>query len=933
MKTSLWSDTLHLLWGYRSKIKNICIYGIFWFWNALFLLMTIFILIPAELIPQFYAVMEDDFPLEFFTMGCALILTVVVYTITGMLRSFRSEPDKLFVLFYGIEVPLVLLFVLRLFLVREVTAGTGHILLLIFSGIICYVVLFQGKQWAEQSLPSSLKLVCAFCIGIIGFGFGLFFLFHAIPIGAALVHYFFSFNWVQDILWIFNRNRFATIFTHGLMALFGICSATLFLIFPIAFITLYTMKSGQIFRSTWFEMRKSVWFLIIVGLVLLNIFLAYHFDKQPQVTAFQLLENTPQTDQERLALLDQAPVIRAGLVNAYLSPYRYLSPIKDSNHIQYMYGDVFNLEKGASHFVQGLFNLLVKPFLYQGDRFRTAQEVARAQYEAFFDVALQRAEQSTLKHALESTWNRDQALAGLLNIEDRAVYLAEQQIDLKEFGSWATIEIQETYLNRTYDQQEIFYSFSLPDCAVLTGIWLGETPDRESRFRFTVASRGAAQKVYKREVRRRQDPALLEQVGPRQFRLRVFPIPANQYKPKKQGVMYLWLTYATLRSRNGTWPLPRLLEKRNIYWDSDSEREYLPYSHEREAWLPRFLPARTHLKQQASFKVKVTDHAGIRFEPKIGNYAATTMPEQRLAILIDRSRSMEQVRTSLHRAVQQIKQIDWIKPHFFLSGYDFDFLADPEKIEFDHLLNFGSYTVMDMLEQMLAEIDLKNYDAVLVLTDLGSYELAKDHRSSLPMDIPLWLVHLNRQLPAAYPDYLLETIQMTSGGVATSLPEFSQQQNLRLLKKEDPARVAVSPQFIISVCHETSQDFPERAQTGLTAIAARYLVQHYIEKNQMEILSNREQVHAIAQNYAIVSPYSSMIVLVNERQQQELAKAEQEADRFERTIESGNESLTAPSNPFGVSAVPEPEEWVLIIVVSFFLFYSVITRRKSTLIM
>jgi hypothetical protein len=64
----------------------------------------------------------------------------------------------------------------------------------------------------------------------------------------------------------------------------------------------------------------------------------------------------------------------------------------------------------------------------------------------------------------------------------------------------------------------------------------------------------------------------------------------------------------------------------------------------------------------------------------------------------------------------------------------------------------------------------QDYDAVLLLTDEGSYELASE-RSKLPaITSPLWMVHLGGQLPRAYKDATLQAIQNSNGGVATDLP-------------------------------------------------------------------------------------------------------------------------------------------------------------------
>jgi len=97
------------------------------------------------------------------------------------------------------------------------------------------------------------------------------------------------------------------------------------------------------------------------------------------------------------------------------------------------------------------------------------------------------------------------------------------------------VEIEEVYENLTFENQEIFYYFSLPEDAAITGIWIGRTDKREEMDAFIVAPRGAAQLVYEQQVRRNIDPALLEQVGPAQYRLRVFPIPVTRRQAQFRG--------------------------------------------------------------------------------------------------------------------------------------------------------------------------------------------------------------------------------------------------------------------------------------------------------------------------------------------------------------------------------------------------------------
>jgi putative PEP-CTERM system integral membrane protein len=118
----------------------------------------------------------------------------------------------------------------------------------------------------------------------------------------------------------------------------------------------------------------------------------------------------------------------------------------------------------------------------------------------------------------------------------------------------------------------VLYYFSLPESAVITGVWLGESENRAERFEYIVAPRGAAQAVYRNEVRRNVDPALVEQIGPRQYRLRVFPVPPVEMTYDSETArsnigeappLHLWLTWKTLAQQDG-WPAPQLTMKRTF---------------------------------------------------------------------------------------------------------------------------------------------------------------------------------------------------------------------------------------------------------------------------------------------------------------------------------------------------------------------------------
>jgi hypothetical protein len=127
----------------------------------------------------------------------------------------------------------------------------------------------------------------------------------------------------------------------------------------------------------------------------------------------------------------------------------------------------------------------------------------------------------------------------------------------------------------------------------------------------------------------------------------------------------------------------------------------------------------------------------------------------------------------------------------------------------------------------------------------------------------------------------------------------------------------------------------EDPEGGFMAFAARRLIlaemqRHGGKLTQPETL---DRLHKLAQDYHIVTPYSSMIVLVTEDQQKILDHLAQGEDRYEREFETLTD--TTPSTPLPLAGVPEPHEWLLIgAAVAMLLWYAsrnrfVLLRRRA----
>ena len=368
-------------------------------------------------------------------------------------------------------------------------------------------------------------------------------------------------------------------------------------------------------------------------------------------------------------------------------------------------------------------------------------------------------------------------------IDDREILLTIQEVNITEHGDWAEVELFEAYQNQTSQRQEVVYYFSLPESAVLTGVWLGDSPDREERYAFRVSPRGAAQQVYREQLTVNIDPALLEQIGPRQYRLRVFPIEPQRWQWDESrenrtvtpgAQLYMWLTYTVLAD-DGAWPLPLLAEKANVYWDQSSLRTVNgnPIEGEAEPWLPKSVAA-TNPVEPIAHQVTFPSGDTVILLPKSDVQISEIPKDLRLAVVLDRSRSMEMQSAAVADALATLQtvasDVDVYLTSSFYRGEQASVakLAEiaPDKIDY-----VGGQNAAELLEQFFALSKGHSYDALFVLTDGTGFQLGGESADLPVPNAPVWMVHLDGNFPYGYDDATLQVIQASGGGVAGNLDE------------------------------------------------------------------------------------------------------------------------------------------------------------------
>lgn len=913
-------------------LKRAYINLMFWGWNLLFLFLTIFLLIPYVLFPliQSTFIGETDPIFLIFTVLTILVVfgAIAVGVIIKLQENHVERKKKaisyIFAFFYGVEAPVILLMLYRIFLVRLLTPAMSFLLAGVFISIVLYALhllnSFKQKKIKTNIYSLSLHVVPLLTAIYIS----LFMLFYAAPPVYWLFEILGEITF-DEFLFIVNPIHIIQITIVGLII---VCSIAAFATFPFIYLYLHInawIKNFKIYKKQ-LGVKKVIITTILSSVLIIITMVILNIQNQSSYLELEKLTKGEATKEEISRFIDDEKKIKNNLTKIYLASYRYLSSTGTCSHIEDMYLEITGNNKFAEG-VQNCYNFIAAPFLYKGDSFVQDKDKALSIYEYLFDEPIQKVQKKEIKKALSSTWNRAEVKAGLLDIDEKIVLLKEQKLDINESGNFASIELYEKYENTTFEQQEIFYYFSLPTHAVVTGLWLGESNDKSEAFKYVVSPRGAAQEVYNRQVRVRRDPALIEKVGPTQYRLRAFPIPANDRNIKnKKGEFHLWLTYATMKSEDGTWPLPVLREKRNIFWNKKTDRdfpvEYFEYT-DKENWLPiskRFKNFKPEEYVKLSDSLCVSFISGNKREYDVENDG------KKIALIIDRSRSMDSFKDVLENELTILKnEMGVSNLDIYLGGYSFEMVDNVRSFNPETLYYFGTTTISSELNKF-EKLNIQDaYHEVIVLTDDGGYELSNDEEVDVNINIPVNLIHLENDLPPAYPDKLLETIRKSGGVVAGSVEEFFNRKINRQSLNLNNSLLSVDNGNVIEKYSGTLKSYNK--SEAAKAIAASYIIENRVLKKDMNKLENLDNIHNLAKKYSLVTQYSSMIVLVNDRQRDELRRAEAQKDRFKREVEVGKEELSVPLGA-DVSGVPEPHEWMLLIIVLLFTGYSYYSRNN-----
>lgn len=956
---------------------------VFWGYNSIYTFFAMFVVLQLVSSGQKINIIDvltfyGFFPPHVLIMIYTIIATPFISMALASSRKIHTDTRKLMKLFFGFEIPLMGLSLLGTVFLRQVTPVTAILYCSIAFSIIGLLFHLYHPEIKSKlkivllMLSQQIALVVASYVFLLGFFF--------LPIVVAFFLKILARTSLNNIIdALDNALRYGgviSLFLYLFFIILFLLTLAFFAFGPIGAFLTFWRTCTILYKKTVKEFGIQNARLLRYGVSALLIFILVLFSIQTNAQKYASLVssyNNAQTFEEKQKvageIIRQQNQIKKTFTSSYLAQYRYLSD-NSMNMLTQGYRNELGTDEKTAQSIQKLFNSLAAPFIYKGT---FEEDIKRASegYQQLFDNSIQKGELKTISKTLQATNTRDSLKAGIIDLDKQTVRIVSRAVTVNELygGLLSTVTIEEEYENTAREAQEVYYEFALPDNAVLTELKLGPdlqigansadkprpaieptagpsvstlpTPTTLARVdNAVVAPKGAANTVYENQIFRRTDPAMLVQVGPRQYKLRVYPIPVkgqtiegqipvDGVTPKNQKVRY---SYVTLRGQYGI-PLPVITEKRNVFTDTASRITYrlngeLAYTTD----TTEFIKVKQQLPCPSEILETQTAVGPVMFIPHSRNPALTTSYDcrndfaktnrfvagTRIALLLDASYSNTQTDWPKYLAdnfpLEKLKQ----------NSTDIYFFND----SLSKKINLSSTTDLKVFNigqtdrvKALASLPANSYDLIIMVTDDSVFD-KKPEVNQLPVNAPVYIVHPNNRIPP-YNDVLTNAVIQSNGKVFSNgfeaLNHYWQEKSFKnltsigsILDTNEYGTWVLANGDISTIGQRqvvnSSSPFGQLAYKRLVMDSMRRAGQRVVD------ISFLDRIQLVSEQSNIVTSYSSMIVLVTDDQKQQLETARKQSNRYELALDTGEETLGNPSGQgiLEVGAVPEPHEWLLI---------------------
>jgi len=559
------------------KIARFLGYSLFWMPHTLwvayilggsFLLISVVLTGPETL----------TFPLLLTYLGALLLPTVGI--VVGIILHRKKKLRAMLQFLLGIEIPLFLLSMFRLFYFQAFSGAIAFMYILI--GIACitlYLDLLGGKLVKKLKQNFDYIKLTGYSVGVLMSGYVLviwsFFFPYILTLILSVVNSFF------DELFGFNPYNDGGIGLNFLsfspLLLIVFFYALFFYLSPVYVFPIYVNKLLKTWRLVLgkilkkqdgkFSIQKEQVSIVNVGklflpiisigisiIVVIVLLVNPHSSLRGYVSRISEYTGVFKGLEEQYSpFYKNESVTRDIIVDKFIARYGYLLDDNSSDMFDSLYCNTSNswdrnydseieisLPQIYCDAIYDVFSFVAAPVVYNGD---LDDDFARAdiEYKKIFDDSIQRAEADKINKYTSNTMGDSfidirgviDDSAGLVDEDKKSVEITNLNIlsDINPKDSLHKTQYIFTLVNKEITNQEVYLEFSLPEGSVISDLRLGTKLQNLG----VVAPKAAAHEVYERSLTRSIDPALLELVGPRTYRLRVYPIP-----PKNGGTQWVW---------------------------------------------------------------------------------------------------------------------------------------------------------------------------------------------------------------------------------------------------------------------------------------------------------------------------------------------------------------------------------------------------------
>ncbi len=902
----------------KSAIANFLSLALFWGYNGLYLLfMAVFILglATSDLRHSLIDTFKQLGSIRSF-LFVLLLTTPVAIIIFSIREKLHKQPEKLGKLFFLLEIPLLILIYFPLSISVNLTPIMWFFtLMLLFIPPTLYFyediskVSSTVKLTILMSVQELLAMVSIYLTALLAF-------FAPLILGGIASElfrgFFSSFSSSYGAQFMYAAS-FSDIIGRLILFAFGtllllVVSTLILLPFLITYLFIKSFLSTRKNLAHIYDERKlnrlNIVFAIVVFVVTIGI------SYQPKTN--QLLNKlgefslaTKFAEKETLAriIVPHESELKEAILDMSDASRRFLFT-KDDISLARSYEDVFQLKHTLAEFVQKTFLTIAYPFVYQGSS-NNYNDLAQ-QFTYVFGYSPQT--QDNYKPQLQEN-------VRVVNRTIRATTDTQNPL--------ATVTFEETYENKVWSNQEVVYEFSLPNEAVITDLKLG--PNLE--FPGIIAPIGAAQKTYERELQRSRDPALLEQIGPRQYRLRVFPIPAKNDTAILNGKLQkVQFTYVVGFVPDGI-PLPKFSKKTNVgaYTPELAFVNDKKTANVRDEYL-EFNSCESRFNGQiklGSQAVSLVPHElldGNRIRPlcvgstQNGDILNAFYKGNKIALFYDVSSDNRE--DNFGKTVKQHLERNGIYKNNTYDLYLYnDHLSEKKPVTADLLstfspVYFGKSDVLGALKNLPV-----GYDAIMVIN--SSKSLNQDNTLFTSVNVPVYFIQ-TRGIPS-YTQILTAKIIQSHGLVTESITEalnhlalkkqlysagtetlyigpywsLMTNRNASIPSVQNKVAEGVTPQsFMLLPPIPPPPPIDSSGWENMTTSADNplsYIVAHAYFAQKLTAfptspstsVSFLDASNAFAVQTHIITPYSSLIALVNEQQKLILEQNSQGYDRYE----------------------------------------------------